>query len=61
MLLCQIFLKLLVQELVAVAHPLKNLALLHDIQPRNETQGELSSLTEAEAEEVMLEELIGVT
>ena len=43
------------EEMVAAAHPLEDLALVHDIQPGDKAQGELFFRAEAEAEEVMLE------
>ena len=59
LLFCQIVPELLMKEMVAAAYPLEDLALVHGIQPRGEAQGELFFLPKAEAEEVMLEYLIG--
>ena len=48
------------EKMVAATHPLEDLALMHDVQPEDEAQGELAFCAEAEAEakEVMLEYLV---
>ncbi len=58
LMLRQIFLKLLVQETIAAASTLQNLALLHGLQPRNKTQGKLSFPAKAEAKQTTLKYLI---
>ncbi|MCI5132011.1 MAG: hypothetical protein D3904_10925 [Candidatus Electrothrix sp. EH2] len=55
-LLCQIVPELLVEEMVAAAHPLE---VVHSVEPWDEAQGELLFCAEAEAEEVMLKYRIG--